>query len=339
MDQHRRSLQLGAAAIACAILLRLGGSGFFQPVVQALTRPETAAFLLYLETGRIVHPEASVPETTAPTAATDATAAQTEATVSPAARPVFSPEDAAGISITYNCSYRPDIAALLGSPLSWELAGEEPTVLILHTHATESYTPTADQTYTESSAFRTLDEGYNMLAIGDRVAQILTDGGITVIHDRTFHDHPSYSGSYAAARETIAEYLSQYPSIRLILDLHRDAAEDAQGRQIATAADVDGEESAQLMLVMGSDAGGLDYPNWQENFSLALKLQCQLEKENPGLCRPMNFCAQRYNQDMCPGALLVEVGAAGNTQAQALTAAEALAEGILALSHGTGQDG
>lgn len=334
MDQHRRSLQIGAAAIACAILLRLGGSGFFQPVVQAFTQPDTAAFLLYLETGRIVHPEAPS-ETTAASTAPATHPAGTTAPVQPVTRPGFSPEDGAGLSITYNCSYRPDIGALLTQPLSWELTGSEPTVLILHTHATESYTQTAGQTYTESSAFRTLDEGCNMLAIGDRVAQVLTEGGITVIHDRTFHDYPSYSGSYAAARDTIADYLAQYPSIRVILDLHRDAAEDGNGNQIATVANVEGEEAAQLMLVIGSDAGGLAYPNWQENLSLALKLQAQLERDTPGLCRPMNFCAQRYNQDMSPGALLVEVGAAGNTQAQALTAAEALAEALLSLAHGT----
>lgn len=334
MDQQRRTLRVCAAVIVCAVLLRLAGSGFFRPVVQTLGQPEIAAFLLYLETGRIVRPT-SVPSD--PPAATEGTAPAHGDTLppQPEEKPVFAPEDSGLVGITYNCDYRPDIGALLTQPLSWDLTGSEPTVLILHTHTTESYTKAAGQTYEESSAFRTLDEAYNMLAIGDRVAQMLETGGISVLHDRTFHDYPSYSGSYAASRDTAAAYLEQYPSIQLILDLHRDAAEDGAGNQIATVAEADGQEAAQLMLVVGSDAGGLTHPNWQENLSLAVKLQAQLERLYPGLCRDMNFCAQRYNQDLLPGALLVEVGAAGNTQSQALAAAQALAEGILSLARGT----
>ena len=106
------------------------------------------------------------------------------------------------------------------------------------------------------------------------------------------------------------------------------------GGQLDTSAQIDGRESAQLMLVVGTDAGGLDHPHWRENLSLALKLQVWLEKENPGLCRPLNLCAERFNGDESPGALLVEVGAAGNTHGEALLAARALADGIIALACG-----
>ena len=101
-----------------------------------------------------------------------------------------------------------------------------------------------------------------------------------------------------------------------------------------TSATVDGQESAQLMLVVGTDAGGLDHPNWEQNLSLALKLQLQLEKAHPGLCRPLNLCAERFNGDKSPGALLIEVGAAGNTHREALVASQALADGIIALAQG-----
>ena len=89
------------------------------------------------------------------------------------------------------------------------------------------------------------------------------------------------------------------------------------------------------MLVVGSDAGGLSHPHWQENMALAVKLHAQLEKNCPGICRPISFRSQCFNQDLSPGALLVEVGAAGNTRAEALLATEQLAQGILALAHGT----
>lgn len=227
---------------------------------------------------------------------------------------------------------KPDLETLLGRPLDWNLKSENPTVLILHTHATESYTKSGER-YTETAAFRTLSEGHNMLSIGDRVAEILSQQGISVIHDRELHDYPSYNGSYNHARKSIEYYLSRYPSIQLVLDLHRDASGDNDA-QLRTLAQVSGEASAQLMLVVGTNAAGLHHPNWQENMALALKLHLQLERIAPGITRPINVRSQRFNQDLSPGALLIEVGAAGNTHAEALRAAEVLAEAIADLSKG-----
>ena len=89
-----------------------------------------------------------------------------------------------------------------------------------------------------------------------------------------------------------------------------------------------------LMLVMGSDSGGLSYPNWERNLALAVKLQAQLEQSCPGLCKPIKLVSGRYNQDLSTGALLIEVGTAGNTHQEAMAAAEFLADGILALAKG-----
>ena len=163
--------------------------------------------------------------------------------------------------------------------------------------------------------------------------QKLESAGIGVIHDRDFHDYPSYNGSYADARASIEAILADNPGICLILDLHRDAADVGDG-QLDTSARINGQESAQLMLVVGTDAGGLYHPHWQENLALALKLQAQLERMHPGLCRPIDLRAQRFNADESPGALLIEMGAAGNTHEEALLAADALAEGIIALAKG-----
>jgi len=332
MDRQQQLLRFGAAVIIGAVLLRLAGNGFFRPVFQFLGTPDVASLLLYLETGRRVQP---VQQTEAPETQPQALSTIPQETV-PAPKPIFTPADAERVSINYRCSYRPDIGALLQTPLNWDLFGEAPSVLIVHTHTTESYTPTAEDTYMATAAYRTLEEDANMVSIGQRVAQILEEGGVRVIHDRTLHDYPSYNGSYTASRETVERYLAQYPTICLVLDLHRDAAEDASGKQVATMAQVEGQESAQLMLVMGSDAGGLTYPDWEKNLALAVKLQAQLEQMYPGVCRKLQFCGQRYNQDLLPGFVLVEVGTAGNTRQQALTAAEALARGILALGAGTG---
>ena len=102
-----------------------------------------------------------------------------------------------------------------------------------------------------------------------------------------------------------------------------------------TSAIVDGKESARLMMVVGTNAGGMNHPNWEENLALALKLHVVLEKRYPGLCRAISFRKQRFNQDLSPGAMLIELGAAGNTHAEALVAAEALAQGILELARGS----
>ena len=179
---------------------------------------------------------------------------------------MFSAADAEGISIHYNCTLRPDLGDLISRPLTWDLTGDAPTVLILHTHATESYTRSAGETYTESAAFRTLDEDYNLISVGDHLTELLEAGGLTVIHDRTLHDYPSYNGSYNSSRKSMASYLKQYPSIQLVLDIHRDASADNNAQMTTTAA-VNGVSSSQLMLVVGTNASGLDHPDWEENLA------------------------------------------------------------------------
>ncbi len=329
MDLEKRSLRVGAAVLGCALLFRLLCGSGFATVVQALSQPEVASFLLYMETGRVLR--LSEPQATAPPEETEN--AVPETTLPEPEKAVFSQEDAALVSVRDYTGYDPDTAALLQTPLTWDLTQEGPAVLILHTHATESYENT--EGYEASGSYRTLDEHYNTVSIGERVAQLLEQQGISVIHDRALHDYPSYNGSYDHARAAIADYLEQFPSIRLILDLHRDAASDGNGNQVRLAVSTDRGEAAQLMLVVGTDAGGLKHPDWQENMALAVKLQAQLELLHRGLCRPICLRSQRFNQDLRPGGLLIEVGTAGNTRQEALLAAEYLAESIIALSRGT----
>ena len=333
MDHQQWSLRVGASVILCALLLRLGASGFFQPLADFLAKPNIASFLIYLETGRIVRfsqsyedQEVFALESPEPDFAAEATM--------PEEIPAFSAQDAANVDVKYNCAAQPDLEKLVAEPLNWDLTGTEPTVLILHTHATESYTKAAGEDYEETSSFRTLDEDYNMLSVGDYLTRMLEEGGLTVIHDRELHDYPSYNGSYSHARTSIADYLEAYPSIQLVLDLHRDASGD-NNNQMKTSATVDGESSAQIMLVVGTNRSGLDHPNWEENLALALKLHVQLERTAPGICRYVNLRAQRFNQDLSSGALIVEIGAAGNSHEEALKATEVLAKGILSLAKGT----
>ena len=332
MELERQSIRIGLAAIACAVIFRLVSTGVLAPVMELLNREEVASFLIYMETGRVVR-TASAQELLPPPETT--TAATVEPTVAQTECPSFSDQDAQLVDISSLANYSVDIPTLLQTPLTWDLTQDEPTVLILHTHATESYTATDAEPYTESSSYRTLDEQHNMVRVGQQLAQILEAGGIGVIHDTTFHDHPSYNDSYSNARAAIQTYLEQFPSIRMVLDIHRDAADLSSAVQLSTDATVNGQPCAQLMMVVGTNAAGLNHPNWQENMALAVKLHAHLEKNYPGICRPISFRAQRFNQDLSTGAMLIEVGAAGDTLEKALLSAQVLGESLLALAQGT----
>ena len=329
MNLHRQSLRIGGLAILFALLLRLGGSNIPQEVSEFLNEPTISSWIIYLETGRIVRFSPSFPEM-------EVFSLESHAPDVPELTPLpaFSPEDGTAVTVKSNTDLTPNLQELITAPLSWDLTAKEPTVLILHTHGTESYTKQPEESYTESSAFRTLDKQYNMISLGDHLAKLLEKGGIQVVHDRELHDYPSYSGSYSHARKSIATYLKEYPSIRLVLDLHRDASGD-DDNQMRTYATVNGTPSAQLMLVVGTNGTGLEHPNWEENLALGLKLHTQCERISSGIMRYVNLRAQRFNQDLSPGALIVEVGAAGNTHTEAMTAIDVLAKAILSLADGS----
>ncbi len=117
-------------------------------------------------------------------------------------------------------------------PFAVELNSDEPQVLILHTHATESYQTWPDLLYDRSATARTRNTALNMCAVGARMAQVLNAAGIHTLHDETLYDSPSYTESYDRSRATAQEYLRQYPSIKVVLDVHRDAIEDSDGTRV-----------------------------------------------------------------------------------------------------------
>ena len=321
MDHRSRARRVGLSAILCALVLRIWTADIPEGSFSFPAQPNIAALLTKLETGRNVRFSPSFPLFSPHfTESSPPFIPEPPAPPEPAL-PVFSGEEA--VKLFYGTLHRPDVPSLLQKNLTWDLTGTEPTVLILHTHTTEGYAEDAP------NGWRSEDEDRNMLSIGQAVARRLEEAGIPVLHDRQLHDHPAYNGSYVRARKSLQAFLEEYPSLRLVLDLHRDAAGDGQ-KQLRTLASADGSPCAQLMLVLGTNHG-----NWEENLSLALKLHAHLEQRHPGIMRPLQLRAQRFNQDLSPGALLVEVGAAGNTRAEALAAADALSDAVIALAKGT----
>ena len=325
MFRQKEVISIGVCAVVLALLLRLLSSAGVLP----LQNEAALSFLVYLQTGRVVrYPSVSVPETPQPTAP--------KPTLPDVQRPAgltLTAQDGQAVKLYDFVGYDPNIEELLLSPLSWDLTGSEPTVLILHTHATESYTKEPGQIYEEDSDYRTFNASYNMLSIGEELTRVLTAGGISVLHDRTLHDYPSFSGSYDHARQTIRAYLEAFPSITMVIDLHRDALDFDKDPQLTTMATVGTQSSAQLMLVAGTDHN-VSYTGWEKNLALNVKLTAVLEKMYPGITRPIQLRPQRFNLDMTPGSVLVEVGANGNTHTQALVAVRALGAAILAMSKG-----
>ena len=179
-----------------------------------------------------------------------------------------------------------------------------------------------------SGDHRTTDSRYNVVKVGDVMAEVFAEAGISVLHDRTLYDYPSsYNEAYDKSLAAIQSYLAQYPSIQFILDIHRDAIADAQGNQYKVVTTIDGVgTAAQMTLVMGSDGSGLTHPNWMENLKLAVALQQDILTEYPTLMRPILLRNSRYNQHATVGSLLVEVGAAGNSPEEAALAGRLFAE-------------
>lgn len=235
---------------------------------------------------------------------------------------LFDPAEADAVTIAGSCSYSVDKQALLTRPSSLKPSSDGPQVLIVHTHSSEAYTPEPGWEYTPSDELRTEETDYSVIRIGSRVAELLTEAGISVLHDTALNDYPTYNGAYARMEATIDGYLAEYPSIQMVLDIHRDAASNADGSPLAHTVALHGQDCAQLMLVVGTDEGGLTHPDWQENLANALKLQALLNRIAPGLCRDLDLRTERFNQHETPGSLLVEFGSTGNTLQQALRSAE-----------------
>ena len=220
-------------------------------------------------------------------------------------------------------------------PFAVEVDSGEPQVLILHTHATETYQTWPDLVYDPDFTARTQNTALNMCAVGEKMAQVLNDAGINTLHDTTLHDSPSYTESYDRSYATTQAYLEKYPSIKVVLDVHRDAIEDSDGTRVKPLCTIDGEDTAQVMIIAGCDNGtSIQLPNWRLNLRFAAAWEEGMERRTPGLTRPV-MCAYRYyNQDLTTGSLLIEIGGHANTVTEAVRAGQYAAEALAVLLGG-----
>jgi stage II sporulation protein P len=224
------------------------------------------------------------------------------------------------LQVSNSTEYSIDYGALLNSRPNFVLPDIEPAVLIVHTHGSEAYTKTENDTYEETEYARTEDKDHNVIRVGRELAEVLGGHGISVLHDESIFDYPSYTGSYSRSLDCVSLYLEAYPSIKVVIDLHRDGLFNSDGSAYRTVATVGESECAQVMLIMGSDFSGLEHSDWQENLKFALRLQYSMDQLYPSLARPLCVSQYRYNQHLTTGSLILEVGSNGNTLDEALGA-------------------
>ena len=224
------------------------------------------------------------------------------------------------VSVYNHTEYTVDIPALLENAPHLSAAGEGPKILIYHSHATESYSMEGTDVYEPSGDHRTLDTDKNMVRVGEEMKAVFEAAGIGVVHDTTLYDYPSYNDAYNRSVQGVAENLKKYPSIVLVLDVHRDALVANDGTIYKVVAGTV-DDCAQVMMVLGSDASGQVHPNWKVNLALALSIQSALSDKWATLARPLVLRPTRFNQHLSTGTILVEVGTHGNTLQEAITAA------------------
>ena len=224
-----------------------------------------------------------------------------------------------GLSIKNTSGYDIDIDSVLSAGCPIRLESGKPQILIIHTHSSEAYSPAGLDKYDDLGTNRTLDQNLNVIRIGTELTKLFEDCGLNVIHDTQVFDYPSYTGSYNRSCEAVEKYLADYPSIKIVIDLHRDALCSDTVTYKTTATEL-GVCASQIMLFVGSDASGLEHPNWRQNLSLALYLQNAVCQSYPSLMRPITLTKYRYNQPLSPGSMILEVGSNGNTLQEALAA-------------------
>lgn len=271
---------------------------------------------------------ATTPPTTLPTTA-PTTAVQAIAPVTTPAKPSASGtvliqnmaggETVGGVTVRNRSGkafdLKKEIAA--GTNVSFKNT-KDPQVLIIHTHTTEGYLTYDTGFFNPADIERTFDTKRNVCAAGEALKTALEKQGVVTVHDTTVHDNPQYTGAYSRSEATVKALLKKYPTVKVVLDLHRDAVIPKENTHVKPTAKVGGKQAAQMMIIAGVvSTKALPHPKWQENFHFALQLQKSLESTYPDLMRPLYLVGSRYNQHLSTGYLLVEVGTDVNTVAEA----------------------
>ena len=337
MKRHpsRRRSGIAVPAFLCllfaAVLLlgsRAGGDAFAQKILGKLAQNETfVSGAFALGTGQYPG-ETSVHAPRTATAGleqepTDEDLAELDmamenAGLEPQAPVSSEPQEIPEVKVNNQSGLDFDLNAMLQNPKTITATDDGPQVLVYHTHATEAYTPSGSDTYEASGDARTLDTNQNVVRVGTGLCNVLEERGIKTVHLTDLNDYPSYNGSYGESLRNVQAALEKYPTVKMTIDVHRDAILADDGTKYKLACEQNGQTVAQLMLVMGTNASGLEFDDWSEHLNYAVTLQSQLNADHPGLMRSINLRKQRFNLHLTTGSMLLEVGSSGNTLQEAL---------------------
>ncbi len=212
-----------------------------------------------------------------------------------------------------------------------KITKDEPYILIYHTHTTEGYELLDKGWYSDDYNSRTKDINKTVVRVGDEITERLEKAGFKVVHDKNIYD-ASYNGAYSRSLVTVQKYLKEYPSIVVTLDVHRDAIHYDSGTKCKPTAEINGKKAAQVMIITGAEEGSVEnFPDWSENLTFAVALQNKVEENYKGLMRPIFFCQRKYNMNVTPCSLLLEMGTDANTLEEAVYSGRLIGDALAEL--------
>ncbi|MBE5039617.1 stage II sporulation protein P [Oscillospiraceae bacterium DSM 107454] len=224
----------------------------------------------------------------------------------------------AQVIIGNETSYSVNIDEMLASKPDIDMSGSGPKVLVIHTHATEAYSPDNSTIYDITGSDRSMNTEENVVKAGEALCQVFENKGIKTIHDTELHDYPSFNGSYAHSLAAIEKYLNEYPSIQIVFDVHRDSIVYDDNTKAKVLTEINGKPAAQLMFVVGTDEKGLYHPDWRENIKTAIHFQNAINQKYPTLMRHINLRQERFNGHTTHGSMIIETGSSGNSLSEAI---------------------
>ncbi len=199
----------------------------------------------------------------------------------------------------------------------------EPLIFIYHTHGTESYKPESVGNY------HSLNRQFTVLKVGEELYKHLENRGYKIIHDETIHDYPSYAGSYGRSLETLNKNLENHSSLKILLDVHRDAIDHVDNLEKSqydlvrknSYIQINGENVARFSLVVGTAN-----ENANELKKFAYYIKAVSDELYPGLAYKIYLKNYKYNQYKSDYSTLLEIGNNTNTIDEAMRTAKYLGE-------------
>ena len=210
---------------------------------------------------------------------------------------------------------------LIGTPAPPTVIGTgEPLIAIYHTHAYESYISEMNERPVSLDMVTSMDPGRNVVRVGREIAERLAQK-YKIPVAQSPNQHGSF-GAYMRSRKTVQSILEKYPSVKILVDVHRDSQPAGVTRAV-----VANQQVAKVLIVIGTGTRNLEHKNPERNLTFAREVLKRMNERYPGLARGIDTQDDaRYNQDLSPGAILFEVGGPENTMDEALQSARMVAD-------------